>query len=195
MKNISLIVNVVLGIALIVIYVLFFSTKSKAPEPVEPVASGSTDLKIAYIKVDSLVLNYDLAQELHDSFTKNQEAYTKEYTKRRTKFEQDAAGFQEKAQRGGFITEQMAVKERDRLVGEEQAIMKLDKELSNKLADLQSSNNKRLQDSLMTYLDAYNSNKKYSYILDASAILIGDEMSNITNEILTALNERYNTKK
>ena len=192
MKNISLIVNVVLAVALIVIYVLFFSSKNKKPEVVEPVVSESTtDLKIAYIKVDSLILNYDLAQELHDSFSKNQEAYTKEYTKRRTRFEQDAADFQGKVQRGGFLTEQIALKERDRLVSEEQEIVKLDQELSGKLAELQSVNNKRLRDSLMNYLNAYNMDKKYSYIMDASAILIGDEMTNITSEILEVLNSRY----
>ena len=39
--------------------------------------NASSGLKIAYIKVDSLVVNYDFAQEMHDSFTKQQENYTK----------------------------------------------------------------------------------------------------------------------
>ena len=195
MKNISLIVNAVLAVALIVIYVLFFSSKNGKSETTDSAVPSPTDLNIAYVKVDSLILNYDLAQELHDSFTKNQEAYTKEYTRRRTKFEQDASDFQGKVQRGGFITEQRALQERDRLVSEEQQIAKLDQELSNKLAELQNANNKTLRDSLMNCLTQFNSDKKYSYIFDASAILIGDEMTNITNDILQALNKRYADKK
>ena len=84
-----------------------------------------------------------MAQELHDDFTKKQEAYNTEYGTKRQTFEKEAAAFQEKLQRGGFLTEQRAVQERDRLVGKEQEIMKLDQELSSKLAELQTTNNKQ----------------------------------------------------
>ncbi|MGD9930490.1 MAG: OmpH family outer membrane protein [Mangrovibacterium sp.] len=197
MKNTSLILNLVLLVAVIVIYVLHFSTGNK-PVAGEGAVSGTGelgDLKIAYVKVDSVIVNYDLAQQLHDSFTKNQEAYTKEYASRRTKFEQEAASFQEKVQRGGFLTEQRAVQERDRLVGEEQEILKLDQELSGKLAELQNTNNQQLVDSLMNYLKVYNAGKKYAYIFNSSGILIGDDAHNITKDVLEALNARYAAKK
>jgi outer membrane protein len=196
MKNTSLILNLVLLIAVIVIYVLHFtSSKSKASGKEGEVSSQLTDMKIAYVKVDSLIVNYDLAQELHDSFTKNQDAYTKEYAARRSKFEQQAAAFQEKVQRGGFLSEQRAVQERDRLVGEEQEILKLDQELSGKLAEMQNANNQQLLDSLMNYLKTFNAERKYSYIFNSSGILIGDDAHNITKEVLNALNARYAAKK
>ncbi|MGV8136376.1 MAG: OmpH family outer membrane protein [Mangrovibacterium sp.] len=196
MKNTSLILNLVLLIAVIVIYVLHFtSSKSNASGKEGEVSSQLTDMKIAYVKVDSLIVNYDLAQELHDSFTKNQDAYTKEYAARRSKFEQQAAAFQEKVQRGGFLSEQRAVQERDRLVGEEQEILKLDQELSGKLAEMQNANNQQLLDSLMNYLKTFNAGRKYSYIFNSSGILIGDDAHNITKEVLNALNARYAAKK
>ncbi len=196
MKNTSLILNLVLLVAVLVIYVLHFTsakndTSAGAGEP----SSQANSLKIAYVKVDSLIVNYDLAQELHDSFTKNQDAYTREYAARRSKFEEQAAAFQEKVQRGGFLTEQRAVQERDRLVGEEQAIMKLDQELSGKLAEMQNANNQQLLDSLMSYLKVYNADRKYSYIFNSSGILVGDDAHNITKEVLGALNARYAAKK
>lgn len=197
MKNTSLILNLVLVVAVVVIYVLHFGGKSSS-EPAggsSSVATSNSDLKIAYVKVDSLILNYDLAEELHDSFTKNQEAYTKEYTEKRSSFEKRAAAFQEKVQRGGFLTQDRAVQERDRLVSEEQEILSLDQELSMKLSEMQSANNKQLIDSLMNYLKEYNANKKYSYIFNAGDILIGDEAHNITKEVLDAMNARYNEKK
>jgi outer membrane protein len=196
MKNTSLILNLVLLIAVIVIYVLHFtSSKSNTSAEQGEVSTPLADLKIAYVKVDSLILNYDLAQELHDSFTKNQNAYTREYAARRSKFEEQAAAFQEKVQRGGFLTEQRAVQERNRLVGEEQEILKLDQELSGKLAEMQNANNQQLLDSLMNYLKAFNAKKKYSYIFNSSGILIGDDAHNITKEVLNALNTRYAAKK
>lgn len=196
MKNTSLILNLVLLIAVVVIYVLHFtSAKSNTSAEQGEASSPMTGLKIAYVKVDSLILNYDLAQELHESFTKNQDAYTREYAARRSKFEEQAAAFQEKVQRGGFLTEQRAVQERDRLVGEEQEILKLDQELSGKLAEMQNANNQQLLDSLMNYLKTFNAEKKYSYIFNSSGILIGDDAHNITKEILGALNARYAAKK
>jgi outer membrane protein len=197
MRNTSLILNLVLAVALVVLYVLHFSGKSSDEVGGEKpsAAVSNSDLKIAYVKVDSLILNYDLAEELHDSFTRNQEAYTKEYTDKRSAFEKRAAAFQEKVQRGGFLTQDRAVQERDRLVNEEQEILSLDQELSTKLSEMQSANNQQLIDSLMNYLKEYNVNKKYSYIFNAGDILIGDEAHNITKEVLDAMNARYAEKK
>ncbi|WP_423128907.1 OmpH family outer membrane protein [Gaoshiqia sp. Z1-71] len=197
MKNTSLILNLVLLVAVVVIYILHFTSGTKSIGG-EFAGSGSgevADSKIAYVKVDSLIVNYELAQVLHDAFTKNQEAYTREYASRRSKFEEQAASFQEKVQRGGFLTEQRAVQERDRLVGEEQAILKLDQELSGKLAELQSSNNQQLVDSLMNYLKVFNADKKYDYIFNGTDILIGNEAHNITKQVLDGMNARYAKKK
>jgi outer membrane protein len=42
-----------------------------------------------------VILNYKLAEFLHDDFTKKQEVYAGEYTSKRQSFEKDAASFQE----------------------------------------------------------------------------------------------------
>ena len=197
MKKSSLIVNIILALAIIVMYVLYFtSTKSgsSAFESGEK-STGDQGLRIAYLKADSLIVNYDLAQVLHDGFTQKQEAYTKEYATKRTKFDEQVAAFQEKVQRGGFLTEERAIQERDRLAGEEQQIAKLDQELSTKLAQLQSENNKQLLDSLMNFLKIYNADKKYDYIFNSVDILIGDDASNITKPVLEAMNARYAVAK
>lgn len=197
MKGSSLIVSIVLFVAVAVLYVLQFSDKDGVEENVvsqrSEVRTGG--LSIAYIKADSILLNYDLAQDLHDEFTKKQEAYTAEYGTKRQSFEKDAAAFQDKLQRGGFLTEQRAVQERDRLVGIEQEIVKMDQELSTKLAELQAENNKKLLDNLMDYLKELNEDKKYDYVFNASNILIGNEGDNITADVLKVLNERYAASK
>ncbi|MHA7111180.1 OmpH family outer membrane protein [Sunxiuqinia elliptica] len=197
MKNTSLILNLVLAVAVIGIYALHFSGKNSKEVVAEKSSSVSSSdgLKIAYVKVDSLIVNYDLAQELHDNFTKNQEAYTKEYTEKRSSFEKRAAAFQEKVQRGGFLTQDRAIQERDRLVSEEQEVLTLDQELSTKLSEMQAANNQQLIDSLMSYLEEFNADQKYNYILNSGDVLIGDEAHNITKEVLEVLNSRYNSNK
>ncbi len=194
MKGTSLIVSIVLFVAVAVLYVLHFVGEGSNEHGSEVENSSVVDkggLKIAYVKADSIILNYDLSQDLHDEFTKKQEAYTSEYGTKRQAFEKDAAAFQEKLQRGGFLTEQRAVQERDRLVGLEQEVLKMDQELSTKLAELQAENNKQLLDKLMDYLKEINADNKYDYIFNASNILIGDEAANLTADVLKVLNERY----
>jgi len=194
MKGTSLIVSIVLFVAVAVLYVLHFTSGGKGGQN-----SGSDDravisrdgLKIAYVKADSVIMNYELAEFLHDDFTKKQEAYTTEYTTKRKTFEKDAATFQEKLQRGGFLSEQRAVQERDRLVGIEQEIQKMDQELSAKLSEMQSVNGQQVLDSLQSCLKYYNKSKKYDYILNASSVLIGGEGDNITADILKMINEKY----
>jgi outer membrane protein len=196
MKNTSLVVSVVLFVAVAGLYFLHFSgSKLTGAGKGENKDDASSELKIAFIKVDSLVVNYDFAQEMHDGFTKQQEAFTKEYGEKRNRFESQAAAFQEKVQRGGFLSQERAMQERDRLVGEEQQIGKLDQELSAKLAQIQADNNKQLLDSVLNYLKVYNKDKKYSYILNAAEVLVGDESHNITKEILVELNARYSKTK
>ena len=192
MKNTSLILNGILGVAVIVLYILFFTNGSEEKMPVEssPQSSGS-GVKIAYIKVDSLIMNYELAKDLQDKFAKSQDAYTKEYSNKRSAFEKRAAAFQERIQSGGFLTQDLAQQERDRLMNEQQEIQKLDQELSGKLADLQSAHNEQLIDSLMNYLKEFNFGKKYNYIFNAGGILIGDDAHNITKEVLEGMNARY----
>jgi outer membrane protein len=193
MKGTSLIATAVIAVALVVLYVLHFtgtgSGKSKSPVLRQEAGHGS--LRIAYVKADSLIVNYDLAQYLHDEFTKKQEAFNSEYGAKRSIFEKEAAEFQQKLQRGGFLTEQRAVQERDRLVSKEQEITKLDQELSSKLAELQQANQKQLIDSLINYLREYNADRKYDYILNSADILIGPETQNITKEVLLQMNARY----
>ncbi len=192
MKNTSLVLNIILFAGVIGLYILYFSgNKSIGSRKGSANEGGSSDFKIAYIKIDSLVVNYDLAQEIHDGFAKQQDAFTKEYGDKRSKFESAAMAFQEKVQRGGFLTQDRAIQERDRLAGEEQQISKLDQELSAKLAQLQADNNKQLLDSIMNYLKTFNKDRKYNYIFNATDILIGDEAHNITKEILTGMNARY----
>jgi outer membrane protein len=192
MKNTSLVLIVILFIAVAGLYILHFSGNKLNGSGKDGTNKGgaSSQLTIAYVKVDSLVVNYDFAQEMQENFAKQQEAYTKEYGEKRSKFESQAAAFQEKVQRGGFLTQESAMKERNQLMNDEQQITKLDQELSTKLSQIQADNNKQLLDSLMTYLKIFNKDKKYSYILNAGEILIGDENHNITKEILVNMNIR-----
>ena len=197
MKGTSLIVSIILFVAVAVLYVLHFTESGKTtnvPEETNTALNKIEGLRIAYVKADSVILNYTLAEDLNDELSKKQEAYTNEYGTKRQAFERDASAFQDKLQRGGFLTQEHALQERDRLLGVEQEVTKLDQDLSSKLAALQSANNQQVLDSLMSCVKHLNIGKKYDYIFSGANILIGREADNITAEVLKVMNERYQKK-
>ena len=94
-------------------------------------------------------------------------------------------------QRGGFLTEDRAKQEQDRLVGTKQEIEKLDYELTQKLSEMQSRINQQIIDSIGSFLKGYNATKQYDFILNSSSMLEGSPQYNITKEVSQGLNARY----
>lgn len=191
MKN-SIIVNIVLAIAIAGLYVIYFTgiNKGKSSQP-DVVTGANKPLTIAYVKMDSMLFTYELAKKLNSDFSEKKEAYRKEYTDKRIKFERDAATFQEKVQRGGFLTEDRARQEQERLVGVQQEIQKLDYDLTQKLSEMQGQINQQIVDSISSFLKSYNEVKKYDVILNSSSMLEGSPKYNITKEVTKGLNDRY----
>jgi len=191
MKN-STIVSVILGIAIAVLYLLHFtgSGSSKIQK-----ASGSIEssksISIAYVKMDSVLYTYELAKKLTNNLQVNQESFKKEYSAKRIKFDRDAASYQEKVQRGGFLTEERQKLEQERLVGQQQEIQRLDYELTQKLNEMQSQINQQIIDSISSFLKSYNADKKFDIILNSASMLEGTPKFNITKDVAEGLNKRY----
>lgn len=194
MKN-SIIVNIVLALAVAALYILYFTgiRKDKSAQP-DVLAGSNKPLTIAYVKMDSMLFTYELAKKLNAEFSEKKEAYRKEYTDKRLKHEREVATFQEKAQRGGFLTEDRARQEQERLVGARQEIEKLDYDLTQKLSEMQGQINQQIVDSISSFLKSYNEVKKYDVILNSSSMLEGSTKYNITKEITKGLNDRYRSQ-
>ena len=191
MKN-STIVNIILALAIVCLYLIYFTGKNKDKSTPEDSAKGANKtLSIAYVKMDSMLFTYELAKKLNTDFSQKKEAFRKEYTEKRLKFERDAATFQEKAQRGGFLTEDRQRQEQERLVGAQQEIQKLDYDLTQKLSDMQGQINQQIVDSISSFLKSYNEVKKYDIILNSASMLEGSPQYNITKEVTQGLNDRY----
>ena len=191
MKN-PTIVNIVLAVAVAGLYIIYFTGNNKNKSTQTEMAKGTgKSLSIAYVKMDSMLYTYELAKKLNAEFSEKKEAFRKEYTDKRIKFERDAATFQEKVQRGGFLTEDRARQEQERLVGLQQEIQKLDNDLTQRLSEMQGQINQQIVDSISSYLKNYNEGKKYDFIINSASMLEGSPHYNITKEVTQGLNDRY----
>lgn len=192
----STIVIIVLAISVGVLYILHFTGVKKGTNSETVSFQGSSKpVTIAYIKMDSMLYTYELAKKLNAEFAQQQDAFKKEYSDKRLRFEKEAAAFQEKVQRGGFLTEDRAKQEQERLMGVQQEIQKLDYELTQKLSEMQAKINQQIVDSISSFLKGYNAVKKYDFILNSASMLEGSPQYNITKEVSVGLNNRYNSQR
>lgn len=190
MKN-STIVSVVLGVAVVLLYLLHFIGNTGGTKKGEGDTADAKAVSIAYVKMDSVLYTYELAKKLTSNLQLNQESFKKEYNIKRIKFENEAVAFQEKVQRGGFLTEERAKLEQERLMGQRQEIERLDYELTQKLNEMQGQINQQIIDSISSFLKSYNAGKKYDIILNSASMLEGTQKFNITKDVADGLNKRY----
>ncbi|MFO7862827.1 MAG: OmpH family outer membrane protein [Salinivirgaceae bacterium] len=202
MNKKNLIIEIVL--AVLVIWLVadrFMSAETetaKAENTSEASASGKeTQLKIAYINVDSVLLNYKLAQELNKKLTEQQKQSQRNLETKMQRFQKNYQEFQEKMQRGGFLTQASAEAQQQELLAEQQQLEQLNQELSGRLMQQEQQLNQELFDTISNYVHKYNKNRKYDLILSNTMIgtvMYGKADLNITNEVLRKLNERYDKR-
>lgn len=158
----------------------------------------SPAVAIAVVNTDSLIQNYAYAKKISDDLMNATEAKQTEFNQKTRVFQQDVAEFQRKVQNNGFLSVERAQKEQQRLAKVEQDLQELNERLSNELMQEQARLTQELHDTIDNFLNTY-AKGKYSIVLNNSAInntvLYCIESVDITNEVVDALNARYNVAK
>ena len=195
MKNLSIVLNVVLFVAVIVLYVLYFSGH-KSPETAmtSKVAVTADATKIVYINTDTLLNNYQLAVELNEAFLKKQEDRRTELNIKAKAIDQEGTEFQRKLQNNGFISEARAIEARDQLLVKQENFRRLQQEMMDKASREQSELNKQLFDEITNFLKEYNKEKGFSIVLSTQLggnVLYAEDGFDITKEIVDRLNANY----
>ena len=88
MKNINYVINGVLAVAVIILFVMQFSSKKESTvAPAFTTEGDSTNLlPVAYVNVDSLLSNYNYSKDLNERILKMQEDYRLDMTQRSNDF-------------------------------------------------------------------------------------------------------------
>ncbi len=203
MKNLSLILNVVLAVAVAILFYLHFSSQAcNEPLPEKNVVKDSAQVqvspdkafKFAYVNIDSLLANYNfhnVMQKQLQTRYKQSEAQLQAQVKN---LEKDVIAYQEKASRGGFLTQQTQQAAQTELMQKEQNIKMLERSLSEKLMKEQQAMDKQLTDTVMSFLKVFNKDSEYDLILRntfGDNVLYSIPNYNITDTILNGLNARY----
>ena len=208
MKNLSLILNGILAIAVAILYYLHFSqpkqttvatttpegkdTLISVPAETETAIGGS---KILYVDIDTINLKYNFIKTQKSAMEK-QGAQAEATLKAKAQvLQNEIMEYQRKAQ-AGELTQQQAQTIEKGLGEKQQALALQEQKLSDQLIEktnkIQEELNKRMKKELKVYLDQYQADYIMGYTEGANILLTNPKL-NITKEVLAKLNA--STKK
>lgn len=195
MKKSTLILNILFGVAIVVLFVLHFTSGKKKATPADSgnKSNLSEQFSAAWVNMDTILNKYDMyfdmKQELEESGRKKEA----ELTAKSRSFEKEAYDFQDKVQKG-LVTRSEAQQLQNNLANKEQELYRLRDEMRMQLAEEEQVKLRQIHNSITEYLKEYNSDKGYHLILSNSfggPLLYGNPAIDITNEVLEGLNKKY----
>jgi outer membrane protein len=200
MKNLSLISNVAMAIAILILFWLVLGNKSTAVS--NTVISGKKlttngKLPIAYINIDSLLLNYQFSKDANESLTRKQEDSRLTINTKARQLQMEMAEFQKKLENNAFLSRERAENEQLRLQKKQQELQEMDSRLSQQLMQVQQKMSEELRDTINKFMKEFNKDKKYEIIISNTSsdnILYADNSYDITKEVTKILNERCSKK-
>lgn len=196
MKNLNTIINVILAVAVIVLFALFFSSKSenKAQTDVASTAETAVTLPVAYVNVDSLLNGYQFSRDLNEQVLRKTESAQATLNQQARALEAEAAEFQRKLQNNAFFDRERAEKEQMRILKKREDFERLNQKLTMELQEKQLETNRILRDTIMAQVKLFNETHKYQIIYSNTMndnILLADQKYDITAELVDFLNKRY----
>jgi len=222
MKNLSLIINAILAIAIGVLFYFQFATdKPEARKNTVDAAvidSVSNKLKIAYVHTDSLWANYklidDLQAELEVEKAKSERkveqrsaALEKQLEQMANELQSKAAVFEQQAQGMNETLRNMKMQELQEMqqnaqgfsMQAEQEVVQLQEKLRNKLLAKELKGTTQVNDNIKAFLAQYNVDYDFTFVLaysdQAGGILLGDPALDITKDVVAGLNEIYDSEQ
>ncbi|MDR0507820.1 MAG: OmpH family outer membrane protein [Dysgonamonadaceae bacterium] len=193
MKNTNYIVSGILTVAIIVLFVLHFAHKTHEGKAF-PVVTGdsiSTFMPVAYVDIDSLLVNFNFYNHLVGEYENKLSKQNGQLNQRYQSFQKEVAEFQERAQNNAFITQEKMRQENDRLARKQKEIEQSAAQAEQELALQQRIIQQQLADTISTAIKNFNNPPKYQLILTKTGVLYAPESCNITKDFVEYLNERY----
>jgi outer membrane protein len=166
------------------------NTESSAPAAGTSASAASNGLVIAYVDIDTVEAYYNYFKQKKTELETNQQAIENELQANVRALQNEAADFQRKAntmtQSEGESAQRTLYQKQQQLEGKAQ-------NMRAKYAEQENKFNEELQKRLNDFLEKFNSDKRYAYIMSyrtgASNILYKDKKYDITPEVIKGLNE------
>ena len=195
MKNASLILNVILTIAVAVLYYLHFKGATPAADTAVKTPVEAKGRAIVYVNVDSLLTKYDYFKDTQKVLESKRFQLENELATKGKNLQNKVAFFQQKAP---TMTQEQGRATEAALQKEQQDIVAYRDRAAQNLAVEEQDKNKQLYDQIYDYLKKINAQNKYEFVLGytkGGGILFADPEADRTSVILAGLNKEYEAKE
>lgn len=199
MKNLSLGLNILLLVAVAILFYLQLSGgKTSSNEQQNKLTQGSgVKGNIAYVDIDSLQFYYDYFDDMKAELETNSNKIQKDLIAREQKLQQKMVSFQRQVQ-AGLISQAKGEKTQRQLMTEGEEYQRYKESVLLGLQEKQKVSNDSLYKRITRYLEVYNKDKNFEYIMgwsEGSAILYANKGFDITKEVVDGLNLEYRKEK
>ena len=194
--HLSLVINGILAVAIIILFILFFKTKTNSENVTSLKFENDTTvtLPIAYVNIDSVLTNYQYAKEASDALMKKTEASRASINQKQKQLVSEQQEFQRKYQNNAFLSQERAEQEAARIQKLGAELEQTAGRLDNELTMEQIRVNNQLADSVRLCIKEFNKTANYHIIFSNSGldnVLYAKEKYNITNKVIEMLNARH----
>ena len=200
MKNTSLILSIVAIVAVIVFGIISLSggsseTKGTAAEG----GSGAITAEkgdIVYFNLDRVLNEYDMANELSSAVESKVQSLSEEVQRRGNKLQNDVNAFNEKVNKG-LLTRSTAEIQSQQLQKQQDEFNAYAAQKQQEAAEEQQVMLNQIADAISDFITRFNAQMGYAMILSTqgdilpSPVVTGDAGLDITDAIITGLNDEY----
>jgi outer membrane protein len=188
--SLGMALNILLLIAVVILYILFFSTKQKDDNKNITKDGKYKSQTIAFVNSDSLMTNYEFVKEMKTNLENNKKELETQFNSKQNYFQKQIADLETKVSTY-LVSKEDAQKKAMEM---QQELMTLNQTLTEKLSQQELEMNITLLDTISSFIKRFNKKTNYDFILGYSqggGILFANETYDITKEVLTDLNKEY----
>lgn len=189
MKNLSLVLNAILLVAVGVLYYLHFSTGKPASSSESTSSTG--DLKIAYINADTVLKYYEYLKTTKVKLEEKTKKMDQDYRNRAMGLQNEIAAYQRNV--SNMTLGQVKAVEED-LGKKQQNLQMYQQTLSQQLMEEEAKIQKELYDRITVFLKKYGNEKGLQIVLKfdpTSDVLFAGQPLDISQDVITGLNDAY----
>ncbi len=199
MKNGLLIWNILLTLGLGYLLISSFSSSKKTTgKQTTSITNDSLHSRqpfsIAYVEMDSVQEQYDLAKEATSEIRKQEEGINARLESMEQNYRNKVIGYQNKAQQ---MTQEEGERASQDVMQMQETIRKEKEKMMGNFNEFVSRKNKEVRDKIKDFLADYNRDGRYSYIIsyEPGLFYYSDTVYNITKEVIRGLNISHRKKK
>jgi len=196
MKNLSLILNIVLLVAVGVLFFLHFSSKSSSSSTEGgATAVDLSNLKVAYINSDTVLKYYDYLKHQKEQLEDKAQKMNAEYRNRAIGLQNEIAAYQRSV---NTMTLGQVRATEEELGKKQQNLQLYEQSLSQQLMMEQEKLSRELYGRVTTYLKKYGTDKGLHIVLKRdsnSDVMWATDAMDVSQDVITGMNNEYKAEK